>query len=88
MTSADFKVNSDLVASWKELKETEIFKLVMEVLSAESPLTEKAGAIETEALVHYGKILGYDLVRQKMDDLAVYTEQKPHPKRTYARRDN
>lgn len=83
MTSSDFKVNGDLVASWKEIKDSEIFKLVLEVLASEDPLTQKE---EGNPMVHYGKILGYAECKKKLEDLAVHTPTQPIPKRTYARK--
>lgn len=86
MTSAQFKSDDSLVKAWKELQDNEILKIVMEIASSESPMSEKPGNSDTEAMVHYGKILGYAMYQSKLQDLASYNEVKPHPQRTYARK--
>lgn len=86
MTSTEFKKNDAMVKAWRELRENETLKTVLEIAHNEGPMWEKPPEGETAAITHYGRMLGYAAFESKLRDLAEYNQVQPHPRRTYARK--
>jgi hypothetical protein len=69
-STAQFRANSGLVKSMREITEMEAFQIALEVLANESPLKRKEQGDANRVL---GRVEGYDECLTKLRRLSTYT---------------